>query len=328
VRKDDILLTWVAPNWVSAVYINEYKLQGFTTGNKNFHYRLRESYNNISKWVNKYNIYFEKNWNKELIEAITFIYDINDSELKKHENSLLKELYKAKIITDREKIQEEIKNTPEVNKDRLKKLSNLYDNYYYNNNYDKLTLDLYYVATDKNIEKSAFFMKNSLEKIWIYIELHPVSVKGLLKILNNKDEYDIILAGINLWYFEQNIFPYFHSSQVDNWYNFSNTKKSLLDSLLEDLKEDLKNKEDENNIKIKILNFITEEQVVKTLYSPKQKLIVDKNIKISPFPQNIQNINLRTILYDRLYTNEKKVIDLWNKSSLGFIKYIIDKIYE
>jgi hypothetical protein len=52
-----------------------------------------------------------------------------------------------------------------VNKDRLKKLSNLDDNYYYNNNYDKLTLDLYYVATDKNIEKSAFFMKNSLEKI-------------------------------------------------------------------------------------------------------------------------------------------------------------------
>jgi ABC-type oligopeptide transport system substrate-binding subunit len=171
-------------------------------------------------------------------------------------------------------------------------------------------------------------MKNSLEKIWIFIELHPVSVKGLLKTLNNKDEYDIILAGINLWYFEQNIFPYFHSSQVDNWYNFSNTKKSLLDSLLEDLKEDLKNKEDEDSIKNKILDFITEEQVVKTLYSPKQKLIVDKNIKISPFPQNVQNVNLRTILYDRLYTNEKKVIDLWSKSTLGFIKYITGKIYE
>lgn len=328
IRQDDILLTWVAPKWIDAVYINEYKLQWYKKWNKNFYYRLRESYKNINTWINTYKIYFETNWNKELIEEIIFIYHKSKAELKKEENLLLEKLYKEKIVSERERIREEIKNTPVVNKERLQKLSKLDDNFYYNNNYDKLTLDLYFIASDKNIDKSAKFIKNSLEKIWIYIELHPVSIKWLVGILNKKDEYDIILAGINLWYFEQNIFPYFHSSQVDNGFNFSNLKKSLLDSLLLDLKEDLKTQEEEDKIKDKILNFIAEEQVIKTLYSLKQKLIVDKNLKNSPFPEKIQNINLRSIIYDKLYTNEKRVINLWNKDALGFIKYIIGKIYE
>jgi hypothetical protein len=52
-----------------------------------------------------------------------------------------------------------------VSKDNLKKLSELDDTFYYNSNYDKLTLDLFYVASDRNIEKSALFIKNALQEI-------------------------------------------------------------------------------------------------------------------------------------------------------------------
>jgi hypothetical protein len=134
----------------------------------------------------------------------------------------------------------------------------------------------------------------------------------------------MILAGIDLGYFSHNIFPYFHSSQVKNWYNFSNIKKSLLDNNLKDLKESFKNKEKRELIQSRVLNILKEEQVVKTLYSPKHKLIVDKNIHISPFPRKLQTKNMRTILYDKLYTNEKRVINIDWKNIFWFFKYIIE----
>jgi ABC-type oligopeptide transport system substrate-binding subunit len=183
---------------------------------------------------------------------------------------------------------------------------------------------LFYVASDRNIEKSALFIKNTLEEIWIYIELHPISITWLSNVLARQDEYDMILAGIDLWYFSHNIFPYFHSSQVKNGYNFSNIKKALLDNNLKDLKESFKNKEKKEEIQIKVLNILKEEQVVKTLYSPKQKLIVDKNIHISPFPTILQSKNMRTVLYDKLYTNEKRVINVDWKNIFWFFKYIIE----
>jgi hypothetical protein len=168
------------------------------------------------------------------------------------------------------------------------------------------------------------FIKNALQEIWIYVELHPSSISWLINVLAKKDQYDMILAWIDLWYFQHNIFPYYHSSQVKNGYNFSNVKKALLDNNLKDLKESLKNKEKREVIQDKVLNILQEEQIVKTLYSPKQKLIVDKNIHISPFPDRLQTKNLRSILYDRLYTNEKKVINTQDKTVIWFFKYIIE----
>ncbi len=324
ISKDDILLTWIAQKGVDAVYINDYKLQWFKKWNTNFHYRLRESYWTIQTWINKYKIYFEKNWKKEFIEEIIFIFNTDEAKLKRDEDTLLEELYKEKIKQEKEKAISEENNKPEVNKDSLKKLSELDDTFYYNDNYDKLTLDLFYVASDRNIEKSALFIKNTLEEIWIYIELHPISITWLSNVLARQDEYDIILAGIDLGYFSHNIFPYFHSSQVKNWYNFSNIKKALLDNNLKDLKESFKNKDKRELIQVKVLDILKEEQVVKTLYSPKQKLIVDKNINIYPLPLRLQSKNMRTILYDKLYTNEKRVINIDWKNIFWFFKYIIE----
>lgn len=324
IKKDDVLLTWLAADWVEAVYINDYKLQGFKAWNSNFHYRLRESYDTIQTWVNNYKIYFEKDWKKELIEELIFIYNQDSAKLKRDEQSLLESLYKEKLTKEKELLKIENDNKPEINKDSLKRLSELDDNFYYNSNYDKLTLDLFYVASDRNLEKSALFIKNSLEEIWIFIELHPVSITWLINVLSEKDKYDMILAWVDLGYFNHNIFPYFHSSQVKNWYNFTNVKKALLDNHLKDLKESLQNKEKRESSQSKVLDILKDEQILKTLYSPKQKLIVDKNIHVSPFPTKLQNKNLRTVLYNRLYTNEKRVINIEDKNIFWFFIYIIE----
>jgi hypothetical protein len=49
----------------------------------------------------------------------------------------------------------------------------------------------------------------------------------------NKD-YDMILVGINLGYFDYNLFPYLHSSQIKTGFNLGKIKKLSLDILLEE----------------------------------------------------------------------------------------------
>ncbi|MGB2110809.1 MAG: hypothetical protein ACPHY8_02635 [Patescibacteria group bacterium] len=56
--------------------------------------------------------------------------------------------------------------------------------------------------------------------------------------------------------------------------------------------------------------------------------MVDKSIKNTPFPEQLVHKNLRNYLYDRLYTNEKKVMNLENKNFINYIKYLSQKIYE
>jgi peptide/nickel transport system substrate-binding protein len=101
--------------------------------------------------------------------------------------------------------------------------------------------------------------------------------------------YDMILAGINLGYFDYNLFPYFHSSQIKNGYNFSQFKKLSLDILLEEAKSTSHHAEKIAELEKKILEILREEQFVKTLYTPIMRNLVDKNIK---------NYSLKPYLYD------------------------------
>lgn len=328
ITKDDILLTWKTTQGVEAVYINDYKLQGFSSWDTKFYYRLKESFDSIKPGRNDYTIFFEKDGQKEAIEEITFLYNTSASELEKEKNILLDSLYKEKIQKEKEEKIEEIENTPDLTKKRLEQIWALDDNFYYNNNLEKLTLDLYYVATDKSLEKTSLFIKNTLETSGIWVETHPITLNSLIKILSQKDNYDMILAGVNLGYFPQNIFPYFHSSQVENGYNFTNIKKTSLDIYLEELKSDIYTPEEQIQVEQKILDILKDEQVVKSLYTPIEHLMVDKSIKNTPFPEQLVNKSLRNYLYDRLYTNEKKVMNLENKNFINYIKYLSQKIYE
>jgi hypothetical protein len=66
------------------------------------------------------------------------------------------------------KTKEKIKNATvkiEINKDKLEKLSNLDEKFYYNNKLEKYSIDLYYISTQKELEETALFIKNSLLEI-------------------------------------------------------------------------------------------------------------------------------------------------------------------
>ena len=119
-----------------------------------------------------------------------------------------------------------------------------------------------------------------------------------------------------------------HSSQVKNWYNFSNIRKTSLDILLEELQWNVlwddKIKENED----KILDILQKEQILKTLYTPKINLLIDKNINNINFPSNIPDNSLRIDILDKAYINDKRIIDFENKTLINFFKFIIKKLNE
>jgi hypothetical protein len=125
----------------------------------------------------------------------------------------------------------------------------------------------------------------------------------------------MILTGINLGYFEFNIFPYFHSSQAKNGYNFSNIKKPSLDLLLENLKSSLSKEEERKKLEERVLDLLKTEQSIKTLYSPKNNLLVDKNLKIEQVYEKLPAKYLRSYILNSSYTKDEKVVNYENKSS-------------
>jgi len=335
ITKDNILLRWNAWKNVEEIYINDYKLNNYNSWDEYFYYRIKESYETIKQWKNNYKLYFVENWKKELKEEITFLYYNNKEVIEKEKQDFIKNLYmiKKKVELDKElkiELENKIKNNTEdkveINKDLLKKLSGLDEKLYYNKNLEEISFDLYYISWQKEIETTAFFIKDSLLEIWIKIDLFPIPIKQLTSVVTNKDKYDLLLTGINLWYFKHNIFPYFHSSQVKNWYNFWNLKKTWLDILLEENKSSLLNNKNIKTNKKKIFETLKDEQIIKTLYSPKINLLIDKNIKNINLPNKFSNKIDRNNIYKDIYIKEKRIINTEDKGVMNFFKFLLQKL--
>ncbi len=357
VTKDDTLLEWNVWSNVTGVYINDYKLASFKSGNTNFYYRLKESIWNFKAWVNNYKIYFVENWNKVFKEELNFLYYKDKLVLETETKKYIRELYLTEQNKNtevqqvkKEEVKKDVvqKEVVKVNSEgregtlgwkkvevqkidkekqvKLEKIKNLDGKFYYNDKLEKFSINLYYVSSEKELEMSAQFIKNSLHEIWINIELFPITINDLRGLLANKDKYDMILTWVNVWFFDYNIFPYFHSSQVKNWYNFNNIKKASLDILLEELKSDVKNTEEINKIRVKVLDILRKEQIVKTLYTPKINLLIDKNIKNIIIPSKLANQSDRKDIFDYLYIKENKIINLKNKWVSGFFNFLLKKI--
>lgn len=327
INKDDILIEWNVDSGTTEVWVNDYKLTWFASWNKVFYYRLRENYDSIKEWTNSYKIYFVKNWEKELKEEFFVIYNKNNDSLEKEKFAFVENLVSQKEIEE-----EPIKNenqTIEINEELLAKYNVLNDNMYYDKDLIPFSINLYYSNTDKNIDLTANFIRNSLKELWIEVNLNPFSlIDDMAKVVLNKDEYDMILTWVNLWYFEFNIFPYFHSSQASSWYNFSNIKRTSLDLLLEELKSNILSEEKVNDLQKKVLDIFKEEQIIKTLYTPKTSLLVDKNLKIDKEYSKLPSKYLRSYILDSSYMKDEKEIDFKNKSFIWFFSFIIKKIYE
>lgn len=321
--KDDILLKWLVNEWnVTWVYINDYKLSWYSNWDKEFYYRIKESYNNIKPWENKYKIEFEKNWKKELKEEFYIIYSKEPEKLKRLEEEYFK--------TQTSSWETNIPNKENTSNNSLnkEKINNLDEKYYYNKNLERYTLRFYYLDNQKEFYQIANIIKNNFDTYWIYAEIIPISIQELKnKISNDEKDYDMLLIWIELWYFNFNIFPYFHSSQVKWWVNFSNKKDLNLDIILEELKSNIFDKEKTQELEKKAISIIKEKQILKTLYSKENVILIDKNIKNFELNKNLKSTLEINQALNSAYVSADKQILFENKWIVDFF-YFIKNIFE
>lgn len=335
ITKDDILLKWKNWNDVTAVYVNDYKLSNFKKWTWEFYYRLKESVWNLKIWRNDYKIHFEIWWKKVFQEEITFVYNKDKEKLKEQEMAIAIDIYKKewenkqKNTETNTKIIENKEKKEKIDKEKLEKINNLDENLYYDKNFKEFSLKLYHIDDwKKETNDTVKFIESSLKELWIIVDIVPFSIKELPKVISNKNEYDMIVTWVHLWYLKFNLFPYLHSSQAKNWYNFSNIRKTSLDLLVEELKENIYTKERTEEIEKKVLDILKEEQVLKTLYTPKINLLIYKDVKIGKTYENIPYKSERSWILENSYIKEKKVINFKEKSFIWFFNFLLKKLYE
>lgn len=336
VTKDDILLKWIGTEKIKEVYVNDYKLSWFKANNKNFYYRLSERYKSIKQWLNTYKIYFVNNkWEKSLKETLYFLYYKDRKKLQEEKQKLLEKIYdeeKQEIEKKQKEIQKQEQTKPQtttkkIDTKRLEKIEALDDKLYYDNSLQPFKLHLIYLNSRKDFDQTANFIQKSLKEIWITTELSALNKTEFWKAIISKD-YDMIIWWIDSGFFTFNLFPYFHSSQEKTWFNYSNIKKTSLDVILEELKENIYTEEKTKKLQQDALKVIQKEQIIKTLYTPKSSLLIDKSIKLENNFDYLPDTTLRSEVIENLYLKQQKEFSLQGKSIIWFIKYIAKKLYE
>jgi ABC-type transport system substrate-binding protein len=180
-----------------------------------------------------------------------------------------------------------------------------------------------YLDNKEEFGMASKVIKNVLETYGIWVELSPVRTADLNKELTeNKETYDMILVGIDLWNFWFNIFPYFHSSQANGGYNFANAKSLNLDVALEELKSNILSPERTLELQKKVLTLLAERYSSKTLYTKEQTYLIDKNIKKFELSNNLNStLGVNQAILKSYISSERSII-LENKSLSWLFTFI------
>lgn len=332
VSEDNILIEWKVPQWVDSVFINDYELSGFSAWDTIFYYRLLESYDSIKEWENTYEVYYETGKEKELVEEFVYVYYSDEEKLREVEESFFDEETQSQ-----ENTQEESEETNEDKNDSegeslsvnirtslsTEQIQALDENLYYTPEGKVFSLRLLFAQNDPLVSETAALLQEQFSAMGIQLEITGSSLWDITAWLRSDIlDYDIALLGINLGYFDSNLYPYFHSSQVKNGYNFANFKKLGLDILLEELKSNNLSTTKREELEEKILEILEEENILKVYYTPKLHLLADKNIKNFSFPSYLPDSKHRYYSLLSAYLTEKRIIQSDEKWFFWFFSYI------
>ena len=324
VSSDNILIEWSVPDWVTAVYIDDYALQGFSEGDRVFYYRLLKNFDSIETWENKYEIYFEKDWKRELQEIFYYFLIEDEDELEEFETNFFAS-NTSNTTTNQSSTQlNELLEIP-LSREDIEKLEN---NFYYTTDGEVFSIKLLSVQTDIILSEALQIIQKQLESWGIKVNIETMSLGELTSWLRNEElDYDMILLGIDRGLFSWGIHPYFHSSQVKNWYNFSRYSDLWLDILLEQLRSELLDTSERESLEEKILKKLEEQSIIQTLYTNTHTLLIDRNIQKEEIPRKFQNTQARQFIFHNMYYNESRQINWENKSITWGLRFIISQLF-
>jgi len=316
--SSEMLISGNVPAGVTWVYINDFKLKSFVTWNTKFYFRATTEFKTLNIWANNYSLYFEINWKKIKKETLTVYYYQNKDDLENKQKEVLANLGKTKAISK--------ESTDKLNLEKegeIAKVWALDNSYFYDKNYNKFTLSLYFVNEWPYFSYYTKRIKEELQLLGIELNIKEITQKELNTMLSKWEKnYDMLLAWVNHGLFDYNIFPFYHSSQAKIWFNFSKLKSIPLDLLLEKLKASELDPEKLKQIKKESLEVLKREAVVKTFFNPYSFFYIDQNIK------NIHEYSLipyKYYSYDVIknsYIKEDRIIDYSQKGISSFFSWL------
>jgi len=329
VSEDNILLQWNVEEGTEAVYINDYKLTGFSTWDDVFYYRLLEGFDSISEWKNTYTVYFEKDGVKNPVEDFEYYYYPNEDELRRFEENFFDSNITQEVVSiETNETQQVITSNQTMSNLSEEYILNLNPKLYYDSEWTPKSLKVIYSQSDSHIDTTLEILEQQFADLGYGIQAEWLSLGDITTGLRNETlEYDIMLLGINLWYFSSNIFPYFHSSQIENGYNISNYKKLSFDILLEELKSNNLSSEKRSELEEKLLDIMQEENIIHTLYTPYISLLIDKNIKNFSLPSYLPDTKHRSYPLWESYLSEKRVVQLEEKWLWWYIRFLLSEMF-
>lgn len=166
-QHDDIVITGnVSDENIDAIYVNDTKLNDFQKGNKTYSYRLKLSDNNIKIGENTYTISAGYGNEKKVLESFSLTLENDEKKLQELQNNF----YKDAIAKNKEA------QNVEINAEEKKKILALDDKFYYNTKFEKLTLKLNYIDSQKELADSANIIKNILQTYGISVQTEPISI--------------------------------------------------------------------------------------------------------------------------------------------------------
>lgn len=317
-KETDFLISGNAPEGVTGVYINDYRLKTFSPKERKFYYRAKLDIGTIKNGENTYNLAFEIDGKKVSKESIEIFLATTDEEATQKELE-----YSTKLKTEQARIEAQEAKKTEENKTLAAKLEPLDAAYYYNRDLKKFTLPFVYTKQVPYMEALATEMANRIKTIGIDVQTTALTTDDLGAIISKGEkQYAMILTGINLGLFDYNVFPFLHSGQAEKGFNFSKLKNVSLDILLERLKSSQLNSDSLKSIESQILSILKKENVFMPLYSPYNTLFVDKNLKqlkiapVIPYASSLYDIG------ENIYLKEKFTLQFAGKSFSGFVAWI------
>ncbi len=338
ITKDNILLQGKVPAWTSSVFIWDYKLKNYKAWDSTFFYRIKQTFSNINVWDNTYKIYAVVNWEKKLLEELYFFFNTDTAITKekkdwmfsiaKDTNSLAPQKKESSSTWSISQTWSTINSEYIEAEKKIKTLQKKNSQFYYNDSGEPYTLELYYISEKPDYEIAAENIKKSLEEEWIKVHLSGITTSDLTTLLSEwKKNYDMLLTWINLWYFDFDIYPYFHSSQIESRSNYANFRKLDLDILLEDLRNQVLSEEKINTQEKKVLSIISNNNLSKTIYTPILSNLVDKNIKWYSLQKRIPEKIYRFAPLKKSYIKENKFINTENKDITWYFIFLKNLLF-
>ncbi len=197
------------------------------------------------------------------------------------------------------------------------KYANLDEKYYYSKEGKKLSLVIRSLSLTPEVSDTAKEVSGVLESAGIAttiedIENSPDAINNTTK--NGNKSYDILVTGVNLGFLGTYVFPYFHSGQSENGYNFSKLRNPSLDILLEDLKSRDMPKEARERNETRIIELLRKESVIAPISAEYTPYFIDKNIKEIHTVRILPSATFLFSILEPSYIKETHIIRIESKS--------------